>query len=249
MNFFNELIKNVVFKGVNVILSFIVTVLLIRLLGVEGNGIYSLFIANAALIVLITSFSFNSGITYYSAKNDFSPIALLNSAFIILLLQVLIIIIVGKIFHSLFGFSFYVDIAFSSLPFWGCLYGSALLFNGYLSAIFTGNKWFDSLNILLVTANVIFIMIFSYLLYKNEPNGNQHTLLVLKVYVLLIVLQTFLNLIILLKKIKYRFSFSLLKMKQFKLVFMYAGIAFFCNLFQFLAYRMDYWFINYFNNK
>jgi O-antigen/teichoic acid export membrane protein len=30
---------------------------------------------------------------------------------------------------------------------------------------------------------------------------------------------------------------------------MYAGIAFFSNLFQFLAYRMDYWFINYFNNK
>ena len=249
MNFFNELIKNVVFKGVNVILSFIVTVLLIRLLGVEGNGIYSLFIANAALIVLITSFSFNSGITYYSAKNEFSPTSLLNSAFIILLLQVIIILIVGKIFHSLFGFSIYVDIAFPSLPFWGCLYVSALLFNGYLSAIFSGNKWFDSLNILLVITNVIFIIVFSFLLYKNEPNGNEHTLLILKVYVLLIVLQTVLNLIILLKKIKYCFSFSLLKMKQFKLVFMYAGIAFFSNLFQFLAYRMDYWFINYFNNK
>lgn len=249
MNFTNELIKNVVFKGVNVILSFTVTVLLIRLLGVEGNGIYSLFIANAALIVLIISFSFNSGITYYSAKNEFSPTALLNSAFIILLLQASIILIAEKIFHSFFGFSFYVDIAFPSLPFWGCLYVSALLFNGYLSAIFTGNKWFDSLNILILIVNIIFIIVFSYLLYNNKPNGIEHTLLILKVYVLLIVLQTVLNLIILLKKIKYRFNFYFLKLKQFKLVFMYAGIAFFSNLFQFLAYRMDYWFINYFNNK
>jgi O-antigen/teichoic acid export membrane protein len=92
-------------------------------------------------------------------------------------------------------------------------------------------------------------MVFSYLLYKNKPYGIEHTLLILKVYVLLIVLQTVLNLIILLKKIKYRFNFSYLKLKEFKLVFMYAGIAFFSNLFQFLAYRMDYWFINYFNNK
>ncbi len=249
MNFKKELIKNVLFKAVNVLLSFVVTVLIVRLLGVEGNGIYSLFTANAAIIVLIASFSFNSGITYFSAKNEFSPAAILNSAFIILLLQVVIILIAEKIFHSFFGFSFYVDIHSSTISFWGCLYVAAILFNGYLSAIFTGNKWFDLLNILTAITNIIFVIVFSYLLFKNTSGGITHTLLILKTYIVLIVLQTLLNLIILLKKIKYRFNFSLLKMKQFKLVFMYAGIAFFSNLFQFLAYRMDYWFINYFNNK
>ena len=249
MNFKKELIKNILFKAVNVLLSFVVTVLMIRLLGAEGNGIYSLFMANTAIIILIVSFSFNSGITYYTAKNEFSSASLLNSAFIILLLQVVIILIAEKIFYLLFGFSFYVDIRLSSLSFWGCLYVSAILFNGYLSAIFTGNKWFDLLNILTVITNIIFVIVFSYLLFKNTSNGIAQTLLILKTYILLIALQTALNLIILLKKINYRFNFPVLKIKQFKLVFMYAGIAFFSNLFQFLAYRMDYWFINYFNNK
>jgi O-antigen/teichoic acid export membrane protein len=68
MNFKNELLKNILFKGLNAFLSFIITVLMIRLLGAEGNGFYSLFIANTAIIALIISFSLNSGITYYVAK-------------------------------------------------------------------------------------------------------------------------------------------------------------------------------------
>ncbi|MEO8821544.1 MAG: polysaccharide biosynthesis C-terminal domain-containing protein [Ginsengibacter sp.] len=249
MNFKRELIKNIFFKVINVFLSFVITVLMVRLLGVDGNGIYSLFIANTAIVVLIISFSFNSGITYYSAKNEFASTALLNSAFVILLLQVVLVLIAEKIFSSIFGFSFYVDIQFPQLSFWGCIYLSSVLFNGYLSAIFTGNKWFDSLNSLTVIINVLFVIVFSYLLFSNKSNSLAHTLLILKTYIVLVALQTLLNLIVLLKKIRYRFKFSFLKLKQFKLVFMYAGIAFFSNLFQFLAYRMDYWFINYFNNK
>ncbi len=80
MNFKTELIKNILFKGINVLLSFVVTVLIVRLLGAQGNGIYSLFMANTAIIVLVVGFSFNSGLTYYSAKNEFSPGALFNSA-------------------------------------------------------------------------------------------------------------------------------------------------------------------------
>ncbi|MDE3183277.1 MAG: polysaccharide biosynthesis C-terminal domain-containing protein [Bacteroidota bacterium] len=249
MNFKKELIKNIFFKGVNVLLSFVVTVLIVRLLGAQGNGIYSLFIANTAIIVLIVSFSFNSGLTYYSAKNEFSPLALINSAFVILVIQVLLILTAEKIFRAIFGFSFYVDINSAQLPSWGCLYLFAILLNGYVSAIFTGNKWFNTLNILTVITNIIFIIVFAFLLFKNHSYSIENTLLILKTYIILIALQALLNLIILLRKIKFRFRFFFLNPAQFKLVFMYAGVAFFSNLFQFFAYRMDYWFVNYFQNK
>ncbi len=249
MTFKKELIKNIVFKGINVLLSFAVTVLIVRLLGAKGNGIYSLFIANTAIIVLVVSFSFNSGLTYYSAKNEFSPHALINSAFIILLIQVLLILAAEKIFHAIFGFSFYVDITSAGLSSWGCLYLFAILLNGYVSAIFTGNKWFNTLNIITVITNIIFITVFAFLLSKNHSYSIENTLSILKTYIILIVLQAVLNLIVLLRKIKFRFRFSFLKPVQFKLVFKYAGVAFFSNLFQFFAYRMDYWFVNYFQNK
>ena len=249
MNFKKELIKNIFFKGINVLLSFVVTVLIVRLLGAEGNGIYSLFIANTAIIVLVISFSFNSGLTYYSAKKEFSPLALINSAFVILCIQVLLILAAEKIFHAIFGFSFYVDITSARLSSWGCLYLFAILLNGYVSAIFTGNKWFNTLNIITVITNIIFITVFAFLLSKNYSYSIENTLVILKTYIILIALQALLNLIILLRKIKFRFNFSFLKPAQFKLVFMYAGMAFFSNLFQFFAYRMDYWFVNYFQNK
>lgn len=249
MNFKKELIKNIFFKGINVLLSFVVTVLIVRLLGAQGNGIYSLFIANTAIIVLIVSFSFNSGLTYYSAKNEFSPLTLFNSAFVILCIQVILILAAEKIFQAIFGFSFYVDIYSAEFSFWGWLYLFAILLNGYVSAIFTGNKWFNTLNIITVITNIIFITVFAFLFFKNHSYSIQNTLAILKTYIVLIALQALLNLIILLKKIKFRFRFTFLKPAQFKLVFMYAGVAFFSNLFQFFAYRMDYWFVNYFQNK
>lgn len=249
MNFKKELIKNILFKGVNFLLSFVVTVLIVRLLGTNGNGIYSLFIANTAIIALVISFSLNSGITYYTAKNEFSPIALLNTLAFILLIQLVFILFAEKIFYAVFGFSFYVDINSSHLSLWGCMYLIALLANGYLSAIFNGKKWFDTLNLLTVITNIIFVIVFGYLLFKNNSYNIQHTLLILKIYILVTALQALLNLVILLKKINFGFRLTFLNHKQIKLIFTYAGIAFFCNFFQFLAYRMDFWFIDYFHNK
>ena len=249
MSFKKELIKNILFKGVNVLLSLGITVLIVRLLGTEGNGIYSLFLTNTAIIALVISFSFNSGLMYYSAKKIFSPSTLINSAFLILLLQVVIILIAEKIFRSVFGIALYLDVHSSEMSFWGCFYLYAILLNGYVSAIFTGNKWFDTFNILTVCANFIFLFVFAYLLLQNHPNGMGYTIFILKVYISLVALQTAFNLSILLKKIRFTFNAGILKLDQLKLIFMYAGIAFFSNLLQFLAYRMDYWFINFYSTK
>lgn len=249
MNFKKELIKNIFFKGVNVFLSFFITVLIVRLLGAEGNGIYSLFITNTAIIALVVGFSFNSGITYYSAKNEFSHESMLNTVFLLLLCQLVLILIAEKIFKTLFGISVYVDIQSAEFSSWGCFYVIAILLNGYLSAIFNGNKWFNSLNILTVITNVIFLLVFAVLLLQNNTYNFAHSLFILKSYVLLIGFQTLFYLVFLLKKIRYRFHFSFIKPGHFRLIAAYAGIAFFSNLFQFFAYRMDYWFINYFNDK
>ena len=230
-------------------MSFIITVLMIRLLGAEGNGFYSLFIANTAIIALVISFSLNSGITYYVAKKEFTIGTLLNTIALVLIVQLLIILLAAQIFYSIFGFSFFSDTNVAGITFWGCIYLEAIFLSGYLTAIFTGNKWFDTLNILAVLTNLIFILVFSYLLFKNDIESVENSMFILKTYISLIAFQALLNLAVVLKKIHFRFTFSLLNWQQCKKLFTYAGIAFFCNFFQFLAYRMDYWFIDFFWNK
>jgi len=249
MNFKNELLKNIFFKGLNAFLAFIITVLLVRLLGTEGNGFYSLFIANSAVIALIISFSLNSGITYYTAKKEFSPTTIVNTFIVILIAQAVVILAAEKIFQSIFGFSFFSDTNIPGLTLWGCLYLEAVFLSGYVTGVFSGNKWFDSLNILTVITNFIFVFVFAFLLFKNKQHNFENTMDVLKVYILLIVFQALLTFAVLLKKIHFRFSFSILSIPQLKRIFTYAGVAFFSNFFQFLAYRMDYWYINFFRNK
>ena len=108
MNFKKELIKNILYKGLNVFLSFGITIVIVRLLGTEGNGVYSLFMTNTAIITLVVSFGFNSGLVYYSAKRIFSPVTLINSSFLILLIQVIVIIIAEIIFLLLSAFRYLV---------------------------------------------------------------------------------------------------------------------------------------------
>lgn len=249
MNFKKELVKNILFKGMNILLSFAITVLMVRLLGTKGNGFYSLFIANTAIITLVISFSLNSGLTYYTARNEFAPGALFNTVAVFLIIQMILILIAEGIFYAVFGFSLYVNINYPGLPFWGCIYIGALLLNGYLTAMFLGNKWFDTLNSLIVISNIVFVTVFAYLLFEKNPFHFQDTMVILRIYIILIVFQAVLNLVILLKKINFSFHFTFLKLNECKRILTYAGIAFFCNFFQFLAYRMDYWFIDYFRDK
>jgi O-antigen/teichoic acid export membrane protein len=249
MNFKKELIKNILYKGLNVFLSFGITIVMVRLLGTEGNGVYSLFITNAAIITLVVSFSFNSGLVYYSAKKNFAPATLINSSFLILLIQTVIIIIAEIIFNSAFKISLFSDIHSAEISFWGCFYLFSVLLNGYVSAIFTGNKWFDILNLLTAASNFIFLLIFGYLLLQNHGNSMAYTIFVIKIFISLTALQSVVYLIVLLKKINFTFYADILKFQELRLIFMYAGVAFFSNLFQFLAYRMDYWFVNIYRSK
>ena len=82
----------------------------------------------------------------------------------------------------------------AQLSYWGWLYLFGVLLNSYVTAFFTGNKWFDTLNILTVVTNIIFIIVFAYLLSENNSHDIDHTLLVLKSYILLIFLQAMINL-------------------------------------------------------
>ncbi|MGN6249966.1 MAG: oligosaccharide flippase family protein [Ginsengibacter sp.] len=249
MNFKQELLKNILFKGVNVLLSFVVTVLVVRLLGPQGNGVYSLFMTNSAIIALVAGFSFNSGLAYYSAKNKFSAVSLLNSTLLLLILQMLFIFLSERVFKIIFGYSFYLDLNSPQITLWGWLYLFVVLLNSYLTAFFTGNKWFDTLNILTVLSNIIFILVFGFLIFSKNSYSLEHSLFILKTYILLVSLQALIKLLVLLRKIKFRLQFSFLKMQQLKKVLLYSGVAFFANIFQFLAYRMDYWFVNYYRTK
>ncbi|HTD95050.1 MAG TPA: hypothetical protein VK644_14595, partial [Chitinophagaceae bacterium] len=70
MRFADLLVGNVVFRSLNIAMNILITVLLTRLMSVEGYGIFSLLVANASIFNLVTCLGVESGITYHYSSKD-----------------------------------------------------------------------------------------------------------------------------------------------------------------------------------
>ncbi|MHB1922622.1 MAG: oligosaccharide flippase family protein [Chitinophagaceae bacterium] len=247
MDFKKELLKNIGFKGGNLFLSLVITIFISRLLGPLGNGIFSLFLANTAFISLIFSFSLSSGIIYLSAKKEIPRSSLFNTLVIIILLQVLFLLfaeVLSGRFHP-----FFIGINFQGFWIWGILFIASVLFNGYLQALFKGLKWFDSINAIMIGINLFFILVLGILLLQHETIGLTYTILFIKVFILVHLIQVIITSLVWLIKINYRFDFKILDFRQRRELMRFSWLAFFANVFQFLAYRMDFWLVDYFQGE
>ena len=77
--------KNIFLRLVLQFIQFVVAILVARYLGASENGSFSLFITEAAFLILIIGFSFESSITYFLAKqkiNVSNIIGLIVSLFV-----------------------------------------------------------------------------------------------------------------------------------------------------------------------
>ncbi|WP_315814323.1 oligosaccharide flippase family protein [Paraflavitalea speifideaquila] len=84
---------NSVNRLLNIAVQFITTIMLSRLMGVEGYGILSLVIASVTIFNLFTSFGSEGGITYFIASGRITPAVVYWFVLRILLLQFMIALI------------------------------------------------------------------------------------------------------------------------------------------------------------
>ena len=243
MAFVRQVSINSIYKGVYLLLQFILTILISKLSGPEGLGIFTLVTVNANLSSIFTSLGISSGIGFQASKNDISTRALLELTWLsssvqlmlVLIIEIIVFLISGKflIWNSswyLFGFAgiiLFLTISISEKYF--------ALYNGY----FQLNKY--NLIVTAITGLIVLICSIWLFILKKVPIESILIVFVFANVVQVILLHFFLS------YQKKQHNNDNISWKRD--LFSYSTIAFFSNCLYFIALRVDYWIIGLFNSK
>lgn len=238
------LLLNAVYRIINVAVVFLTLLILSRLTGVEGYGVLSLVIVNAALFNLFSSFGADAGVLYHAASGDI-PVRKINTIiYYILLWQLVILVIVECISFSLTGKGWLIKPGDITQWVLGGLFIVSISLNEKYTALLNGLRRFTLCSRIVLFANVFSLLVFTacyFILPAYELDDY------ITVYVALSFLQT-IALFIAVRQFRPSGKTTSITRTQLRLFFGYSLITLVTNSIQFLAYRIDYWFLDYFRD-
>lgn len=246
MGFGAKLLSNLIYRVLNVFALLFVTILLSRLMGVEGYGVLSLLIINVSVFNLFSSFAADAGITYHVAAGTFHEKKIITWIANIVLLQVI----------SLGAYEFIVHFSNKNISV------AAMLNPGYLwlaffylvsisltekyGALLNGKHLYVQANKALLLINIIFLLAL-LLLFVLRIKYN--FFLYCCIFIGLQFSQAIILMFIYHTNSPASFALTFFNRKELDSFFSYSLIAFFSNAIQFLAYRMDFWFVAFFRTE
>ena len=236
--------QNFFWRGFYLASMLVSNVLFARVLGADASGSFYFIINNVSLLVLVAGFCLETSFVYFGSSGKIAPGKLLVAG----LSWTLIAATAGWIFGRL---------SFSSSAFgfpgwlWALFTGSFVLIN-YCSALFNTRQDFKTYNVLLTLVNFLFIL---FLLAIEISPGKLTRLfgieqsdfisLVSIGYVITVVAQGMILLIAWCVKAG-KLSLEWPIRNEWVLMIQYALLSLLANIVFFLVYRIDYWFVNYF---
>ncbi|MCU7550283.1 oligosaccharide flippase family protein [Chitinophagaceae bacterium LB-8] len=245
MAFGKALIQNTANRILNTIVMFLATVFLTRIVGVSDFGLLTLMITNASLLNLISSFGISSGITYNLAATNISGTKVVSVTILLLLTQLLFTSIFeygcfqlddsfwlfkGKsLTDFLLGISFFISI-------------SAI--EKYNALLYGKQQYLLANNIVLAGNLVMLFCLIILAIWKVEDHY-----IFLGVYIVGNLFQAFALICTYHIIYKEPVLFAVLNKAEFKLFFSYSFLAFVTNCLQFIAYRADYWLVDYYKGS
>jgi O-antigen/teichoic acid export membrane protein len=243
MAFLKNVSINAFYKGGYLLLQFLFTVLISKLTGPEGLGIFTLVLVNATVFNVFTSLGLSSGIVYQAANNEVSTNTLLKTAWFSSGLQFICIVIVEGLFYSLFA----TFIIWSNHSIWYGIMGTLLFFTISITekyfAIYNGYEQLKTYNLILTAINIVIVAICGCCFLRN------YSITIDQILFLFIALNVF-QVILLHSCLKQRHLEMTSSSNIWKReLFQYSMIAFFSNCLYFVALRIDYWMITVFSNK
>ena len=216
-------------KAAIVIINVMIVVLILQFWGAEGKGYQAIFIANLGLITVVTNIFTNSSIAYFVRKVGASKLYALACIWTFISSSVGAVVCYYFDNHSFAIFLFVTSLLTGYLTFHNALYiGMQKI------------KYFNLITIL----QPLFVLIFMFLLYKiKETNYFDYFYAYILSLIVVIVIATFFT-----RKTvgKIKFELDLAVTKQ---SFNYGFQNELSNFFQYLTYRLSFYFIVYYLSK
>ena len=234
---------NTVYRVLNMVVALLIVVLVSKLAGVAQYGLLSLMVVNATIFNLLSAFGIDAGITWHSAGDKLSPGKIVSLIFITIAGQMLVLGLVEWIHYAATGY--YWLFKNNRVEYWwiGLLFLLSVSLTEKYTALFNGHHLFVLCSKILLYTNLIILAAFAGLFFYF-PGYDAGRLAML--YVLLYLLQSVVLVILFHRRVKTASRLSFMSGVEIRAFLSFSMVTLITNAIQFLAYRMDYWFIEYY---
>jgi len=223
-----------------------IVVLVSKLAGVSGYGLLSLMVVNAAIFNLLSAFGMDAGIIYHSAGDKLAPAKIVTLIFCTIAAQLLLLGLAEWIHYTVTGYYWLFKNNQASYWWVGLLFLLSVSLTEKYTALFSGHHLFVLCSKILLYTNLLVLAVFAVLFFYF-PGYDANRLIAL--YVLLYLLQPVALVLLFHRRVKNASRFSLISLPEIKVFLSFSMVTLVTNSIQFLAYRMDYWFIEYFRGE
>lgn len=239
MGLANIMASSSIYRILNIAATFVLTILMSRLMDTGGYGLFTLIIVNITVYNLVSGLGCEAGITYHGAVRTLNTGKLVSIILIILLFQLSLYFIIDFSYHT-----FYHRRLFNMHYSWPVvlMFLNIAVTDKY-NALFYSNHQYVLYNKVIFFLSMIFIAVFGWLFFFYPHFDTE---IYLQVYAFIGVIQVVTLIWIYHKTTHQKFAFTFPLNREWKLFFTYSLITVVTNFIQFLAYRIDYWMISYY---
>lgn len=246
MNFSGVIVSNIAYRFLYVVINIFITLLLTRLMTVNGYGVLSLMIANASIFNLVSCLGSESGITYHYASDSLPRKKIFTIICFVVLFQLAVFTISELIYRSITGNYWLItgnDIQFFL---WGMVYLFTVTLTDKYTAFFYGSHLYVSFNKIIAAGSLVSLVVFAGLYFFAKAHD---VFFYLRLFILTSFFQAVLLSLFFHFKQQQYILFSPVQKEDWKKFFSYSFVVFITNIIQFLAYRVDYWLVAFYNGS
>jgi O-antigen/teichoic acid export membrane protein len=246
-NIFWQIITQII----GIVSGFATSIITARILGPEGRGEFSLILNTSGFLAVLFGFSINMSIIHVISTNKMKLEKTINSFSLLVLILCLFTAILIFVFpFEKYSFLLPNDLGVNKHFYLLTLVGLFILsmFGSLYTSILSGGKYFWETQ--RVTIFFYFFSIAVYvLLYIFKSNLHLSLKFFIWCYLVIMSVPALGAYIMYKKTYRPKMEFDFLSFFEIKYVLGYSMLGYIGNIFQFLSYRMDFWFVEYFSGS
>ncbi len=229
-------IYRLLFMGFN----FLIGLLIARISDVQEYGIITLMITNGAVFHIVAGLGTDQALVWHGAGKAFDSNKLFTFTLLSAIIELLLFIIVSVIFRQTTDKSLLSGQSGSFFYYELIYFTGVMALDKYSSLMYANHQAVPANRFLtLSTLTLLIVLVLTII------SGNTYLYTPLQLYCLLIFAQAISIMIFYhIKNAKLQFSFF--SKENLRSFFNFSILVFFTNLIQFIAYRLDYWLIDYY---
>ncbi len=248
----NDSIQSFIIKIPISILAFIYIVLLVRLFGPEGNGLYSFITTNLILLTTVMGMNYKQSMAYFVASQRIKFIKLMSISVLFLAIVICLFLFIISLMYLLRGewLTIFLPKNLHETPIllFAIIYFIAHMITFVVEGILIGLTRFDKLNRIDLYTHLIKVIFFCAIFGYQIFSGMEYSILFL--FSCLIIVECIIllfYLIYFLASVPLQFNFSGPFKEDVKEIRRYGLQGYFTQNTSFVVKRIDIWFIEFYN--